>query len=415
MTPEEQAKALAEWLEQPPGSPPPEGIDEDVLEAIYVFRPERAPAAKVSIENILELIESGPFASEKTTPESSNKTGIVVLSDARRKHRRLWSGAGAIAAAAAVLIIALPQQDDAAKIGPQMVPSPVEEQAILDTPPTAVEVQTEKTSFKTKEIDSEPPPPIAALDSQQNNLDKAPNTDPLDAALEVNQEAAISDLVGILGSVEEDAPEALGNAYTGTGSGGGGMASQSRSGGISRGSASNADDFAQGAAEPTMEEYDEVAMPAPAPESPSKRNRVFQRSEGKQQAEAVSPKTEIDFENIDMAEDEPQAVALEQNQAQSTTTLEALALPSDYLPPPEGIENQVPTQWEIAETARGLMIENKLNEALSMATTGLTLSSKNTPELSMLHYVIGRTSRQLNQDSTARDAYEKAIALNALR
>jgi hypothetical protein len=411
MTPEEQAKALAEWLEQPPGSPPPEGIDEDVLEAIYVFRPERAPAAKVSIENILELIESGPFASEKTTPESSNKTGIVVLSDARRKHRRLWSGAGAIAAAAAVLIIALPQQDDAAKIGPQMVPSPVEEQAILDTPPTAVEVQTEKTSFKTKEIDSEPPPPIAAPDSQQNNLDKAPNTDPLDAALEVNQEAAISDLVGILGSVEEAAPEAFGNAYTGTGSGGGGMASQSRSGGISRGSASNADDFAQGAAEPTMEEYDEVAMPAPAPAARSRGSRQFQRSERKQQAATVSSKTETDFENMDMAEDEPEEEA--PAQVQSTTALEALALPSDYLPPT--FKSEVPTQWELAEIARGLMIENKPSEALSMAIEGLSLSSKNTPELSMLHYIIGRTSRELNQESAARAAYEKAIALNAIR
>lgn len=414
MTPEEQAKALSEWLEQPPGSPPPEGIDKEVLETIYVFQPERAPAAKISVQDILQIVESGPYAPQnpqQETPDSSKNAGVVVLSQERRKRRKLWSGAGAIAAAAAVLIIALPQQDDAAKIGPQMVPSPVEEQAFSAPPPKAAEVQNEQLSLKTKETESEPTPSIESPDSQPIKLEKAPKTDDLEAELEPNQEDVRSDLVGILGSLDDAGSEALGSAYTGTGSGGGGMASQSNYGGTNRGSASNADDFAEGAAEQTMEEYDEVATPAPAPEPASKGRRLFQRSERKQQPAADTSTALVDFESMDMAEDEREEDA--PAQAQSTTALEALALPSDYLPPT--FKSEVPTQWEIAESARGLMIKNKPNEALALAVSGLSLSAKNTPELSMLHYVIGRTSRQLNQDSAARAAYEKAIALNALR
>ena len=414
MTPEEQAKALSEWLEKPPGNPPPEGIDKDVLEAIYVFQPERAPAANLTVEDILQLVEEGPFAREnpqQETHESSKNPGIVVLSQERRKRRRLWSGAGAIAAAAAVLIIALPQQDEASQIGPQMVPSPAAERSIPAPPPAEIEVTDEEASLFKKEKEHSDPHPIGRPDNQQRSIDKAPETAELDDALEANQEAAKSDLVGVLGSLDDAGSEALGGAYTGTGSGGGGIASQSRSGGISRGSASNADNFAQGAAVQPMEEYNEVATPAPAPEPASRRNRVFQQSKRKQQPAAASSTAEIDFESMEMEEDEPEDKA--PAQAQSTTALEALALPSDYLPPT--FKSEVPTQWEIAESARGLMIKNKPNEALALAVSGLSLSSKNTPELSMLHYVIGRTSRQLNQDSAARAAYEKAIALNALR
>ncbi len=47
---------------------------------------------------------------------------ITDLMATGRARIGFWSGAGALAAAAAVLIIALPQQEDAAQIGPQMQP-----------------------------------------------------------------------------------------------------------------------------------------------------------------------------------------------------------------------------------------------------------------------------------------------------
>lgn len=59
---ENQARALADWLEAPPGTDPPEGVDDDVLEAIYALHPERAPAPRVSVDDILAGVGEGPLA-----------------------------------------------------------------------------------------------------------------------------------------------------------------------------------------------------------------------------------------------------------------------------------------------------------------------------------------------------------------
>jgi hypothetical protein len=39
MSVEQQAKALADWLAENPGAQPPEGVDTDVIEAVYSLRP----------------------------------------------------------------------------------------------------------------------------------------------------------------------------------------------------------------------------------------------------------------------------------------------------------------------------------------------------------------------------------------
>ena len=63
MTPEErQASTLADWLEAGPGAPPPEELDLDVIEATYSLRPTMAPAARVSLDDILAGVTAGPFA-----------------------------------------------------------------------------------------------------------------------------------------------------------------------------------------------------------------------------------------------------------------------------------------------------------------------------------------------------------------
>ena len=72
MTPEEQAKKLAEWLDSAPGEAPPSGLDPEVLEAIYALQPDRAPKAKVEVDGILSRIESGPFARTEQATASEN-------------------------------------------------------------------------------------------------------------------------------------------------------------------------------------------------------------------------------------------------------------------------------------------------------------------------------------------------------
>ena len=61
MSIEQQAEQLAQWLEAHPGTPPPDGIDPEVIEAVYSLRPELAPAPNVDLDDILDSVERGPF------------------------------------------------------------------------------------------------------------------------------------------------------------------------------------------------------------------------------------------------------------------------------------------------------------------------------------------------------------------
>jgi hypothetical protein len=129
MNDEQQAQRLARWLDAGGQTPPPEGVDPDVIEAVYAMRPELAPAPRVSIDDILGGVTSGPFADDLTeedtgaevvpfpvpvsmpaeideVPEPANDP---VLDDevARPWWRGRWTGgvAGVLAAAAAVLLV----------------------------------------------------------------------------------------------------------------------------------------------------------------------------------------------------------------------------------------------------------------------------------------------------------------------
>ena len=53
MNEDRQARLLAEWLDGSADQTAPEGIDVDVLEAIYVLQPDRAPAPRVTLQDIL--------------------------------------------------------------------------------------------------------------------------------------------------------------------------------------------------------------------------------------------------------------------------------------------------------------------------------------------------------------------------
>jgi hypothetical protein len=116
-----EAQALARWLEEHPGQAPPADVDPEVLEALYALRPDLAPAPSFSIEDVLDTIESGPFA------RRDEAGGVVSLAAERARRgthdaaaasqppaakRRVpwWAapGVGALAAAAIALVVILP-------------------------------------------------------------------------------------------------------------------------------------------------------------------------------------------------------------------------------------------------------------------------------------------------------------------
>jgi len=57
----QQAEALAEWLDHGPGASQPVHVDDEVLETIYALRPEYAPPHGVTIEQVLSSLTEGPL------------------------------------------------------------------------------------------------------------------------------------------------------------------------------------------------------------------------------------------------------------------------------------------------------------------------------------------------------------------
>jgi len=120
MTPEEQAHALTRWLAEPPGTEPPSALDPDVVESVYALRPDLAPAARVTPDEILASLASGPLASGEgvSAPIATGEPAEVVAfptgggeapatSPKRRWWRAAnqWGGISAIVATAATLMV----------------------------------------------------------------------------------------------------------------------------------------------------------------------------------------------------------------------------------------------------------------------------------------------------------------------
>lgn len=70
-TEETNARLLAEWLAAPAGTPPPEGLEDEVVAAVYAMRPDRAPAARVSMDDIFAAVTTGPFSAAASTAPST--------------------------------------------------------------------------------------------------------------------------------------------------------------------------------------------------------------------------------------------------------------------------------------------------------------------------------------------------------
>ncbi len=77
MNDEIKAQRLAAWLSSPAGTDPPEDLDPEVLGAVWALVPDRAPTARVSLDDILGAVTTGPFASEAPGVEAPT-TGTVV-------------------------------------------------------------------------------------------------------------------------------------------------------------------------------------------------------------------------------------------------------------------------------------------------------------------------------------------------
>ena len=114
MDEEQRATLLADWLNGPAGSPPPAGLDDETLSAVYALSPGRAPSPRVSEADILTQVTEGPFAT--AAPTAGEVIGFPLpgkkSSPARRaRPSKLWwafPGIGMAMAAAAAVVILVP-------------------------------------------------------------------------------------------------------------------------------------------------------------------------------------------------------------------------------------------------------------------------------------------------------------------
>ncbi len=99
------AQQLHAWLEAHPGQEPPAELDPVVVEAAYALRPDLAPAARVTIDDVMAEITTGPLASHKPI------TNEPISLDAERTKRApwwAWSGLGVAAVAATAILFVIP-------------------------------------------------------------------------------------------------------------------------------------------------------------------------------------------------------------------------------------------------------------------------------------------------------------------
>ena len=78
-----EAQLLAHWLEGDPGSsaPTPGALDAAVVETVYALRPDRAPAHRVTLDDILDAVDEGPFGRTETTQDREQSTALAHFLD----------------------------------------------------------------------------------------------------------------------------------------------------------------------------------------------------------------------------------------------------------------------------------------------------------------------------------------------
>lgn len=176
MSEQEQAEALAVWLSEPVGTPPPAGLDPEVLEGVYALQPERAPAPVLTVEDIL----GGPIQGVEVAPMPPDvpllPQGPNMVSEAPRRlpSANRLAGLGVLLATAAALVLVLLPQGVPSESEQTMLAEPeVFEDAVAAAPPP-------------------PPAPVTARAPAAPPMEEAPAVE----AQKTRDDDAVADALG---------------------------------------------------------------------------------------------------------------------------------------------------------------------------------------------------------------------------
>lgn len=249
-TEETEARLLAEWLATPPGTPPPEGLSASAVQAVYALRPDRAPAPRVTIDDVFARVETGPYAATARRGQARSAAGATPVERQAgprppARSRRWWAGpaVGLALSAALAAVVVIPvaghyfsraNQEVASEAGrAESAPAPM----ATPTPPMASAPEPLAAAAPTTtgaEGEAGPPPPPADAIGRSWLEEKAmdpsqPAEAPVTTTLPEMSSAPAADLELSDEARREYAPAPApaarpsGSGYGGVGDGGGGV------------------------------------------------------------------------------------------------------------------------------------------------------------------------------------------------
>lgn len=239
MTDPRQDALLAQWLDDPSAGPP-QGLEDEVVEAMVALRPELAPAPTLSLDDILAGVTEGPFARRSEAPVSISdeeldarrsempvsQAEVIDLAAARRRRNRIWGGVGAMAAAALVLFTILPEgeQFESAEVKapapPQQVLAPereLEQEGVNPAQDLALDAPEapQEAKARTAETTPSPKPALKAAEDPSSygpapELLASADPEPSDDYADLEEDLGTWDVEDAPTTASKSAPSSMG-------------------------------------------------------------------------------------------------------------------------------------------------------------------------------------------------------------
>ncbi|MFK7930040.1 MAG: hypothetical protein AB8H79_17735 [Myxococcota bacterium] len=422
MTPEEtQALALAQWLDANPGTQPPADVDADVLEAVYAFRPDLAPAPSLTVEEILAGVTAGPLLAPAPQPLADSGQSPAPANDPRPRGWLPWAlgGASALAAAAIALVLVMPTvfgasseslNADVAAMSPadvpqersefrssatpgseggnvaspaRQTPSAEKKEALADAPDSAFDLNVNEKMAQGVTREQSPPAPLAKVEPTTSAARPQPR-----------QAQETSTPIGGLIAADEDAVADIGGDQD----------------------LEELDDYDFAAREPVESvqpadgastgELGGSTAPTDELEAAAEDLMPARRSDGSVTADssskiggrAAKSKDKRTESQAPAASNDDRFAVTDRARTTDLTTLERQARPTG----PVAAET---------EAVNGLISAGKLADARDSAQRMLDAGGLNDARRADLNWALGKALQSLGKDSQARSAYRRAIEL----
>ncbi len=436
MSESSEAKLLADWLQSPPGTPAPEGLDADVVAGVYALRPDLAPPLRLTLDEVLGSVSAGPFAGAAARKDAARvaarvdpRASVEPRRDgaSRAGSKRAWwaiPGVGLVVAAAAVTLIAV-------RVGSGLTPeSP--EVARLSEMPAAAPVAGAGDAMATKPLEADGVAPDAlegvaaepARASPTTAAGRAESRAPMGASGAASGAVAASDTPAIAESLADGdasvapvaAPAAPGAAAPPPEpSGGYGQVAAESAAPVEKRSAAKAAKAAamsDAAAKDDAPVAQGAAPVSAAPVSAAKEEEQdrYRAAADEAQGSNVAPR---DYNSSfysaypDIAAAYSAAIRLEA----SGRYTEAVSAFAGFLSSTRTDVAQ-DAAWHVGRSLRAL---GRVDDALTTVSAGLRRGSANTPYRANLYALQGDLYSAQGRSAEAQKAWAEAARLNAAR